>query len=230
MNIRIKFEKYSRARFIGHLDLMRYFQKALRRANLPLEFSKGFHPHPIMSFANPISVGLSSAGEYFDVRLKNEIDLDKAKEDLNDVMMEGIRISEIISLPEKTKPSMSLVYKASYTVYFNDNNTIEKENLDNAIEKLLNQKEVIYEKQTKKSVVTKDIKPFIYELYTDFIEKDNSYELPYGLCIKMTVKSGSEDNITPMPIINMLFDILNKDINEYSFGIHRDCIYLKNNN
>lgn len=229
MNIRIKFEKFSRARFIGHLDLMRYFQKALRRADLPLEFTKGFHPHPIMSFANPISVGLSSAGEYFDVRLKCDIDIDKAINDLNNVMMEGIQISEIIALPEKTKPSMSLVFKAAYTVYFNLNTSIiEKDELDKAIETLLNKKEIIYEKQTKKSIVKKDIKPFIYELYTDYINEDNHYELPKGICIKMIVKAGSEDNITPMPIINMLYDILDLNINDYKLGIHRDCIYLKN--
>ena len=54
-------------RFIGHLDLMRYFQKAVRRAELPAAYSQGFSPHMIMSFANPLGVGLTSDGEYFDI-------------------------------------------------------------------------------------------------------------------------------------------------------------------
>ena len=53
-------------KFIGHLDIMRFFQKALRRADIPVAFSGGFSPHMIMSFANPLGVGLTSDGEYFD--------------------------------------------------------------------------------------------------------------------------------------------------------------------
>ena len=54
-------------KFIGHLDVMRYFQKAMRRADIPIAFTKGFSPHMIMSFANPLGVGLTSDGEYFDI-------------------------------------------------------------------------------------------------------------------------------------------------------------------
>lgn len=54
-------------KFIGHLDVMRYFQKAMRRADIPIAFTKGFSPHMIMSFANPLGVGLTSDGEYFEI-------------------------------------------------------------------------------------------------------------------------------------------------------------------
>ena len=50
-------------KFIGHLDIMRYFQKAIRRAEIPIAFTSGFSPHMIMSFANPLGVGLTSDGE-----------------------------------------------------------------------------------------------------------------------------------------------------------------------
>ena len=63
IKIRIKFRKYGVMRFIGHLDIMRYFQKAIRRANIPIAFSGGFSPHMIMSFAAPLGVGVTSAGE-----------------------------------------------------------------------------------------------------------------------------------------------------------------------
>lgn len=52
-------------KFIGHLDVMRYFQKALRRAGMDVAFSEGFSPHMIMSFAAPLGVGITSSGEYF---------------------------------------------------------------------------------------------------------------------------------------------------------------------
>ena len=62
MKARIKFRKYGVMKFIGHLDVMRYFQKAMRRADIPIAFTKGFSPHMIMSFANPLGVGLTSDG------------------------------------------------------------------------------------------------------------------------------------------------------------------------
>ena len=67
MKLRIKFIKKGQIKFIGHLDVMRYFQKALRRAEVDVAYSSGFSPHQIMSFASPLGVGLESNGEYFDV-------------------------------------------------------------------------------------------------------------------------------------------------------------------
>ena len=63
MKARIKFAKWGAMRFIGHLDVMRYFQKALRRADIDVAYSEGFSPHQIMSFAAPLGVGLTSNGE-----------------------------------------------------------------------------------------------------------------------------------------------------------------------
>ena len=65
MKIRIKFAKTGVMKFVGHLDVMRYFQKAIRRAELPIAYSEGFSPHMLLSFASPLGVGISSTGEYF---------------------------------------------------------------------------------------------------------------------------------------------------------------------
>ena len=62
IKIRIKFRKYGVMRFIGHLDIMRYFQKAMRRAEIDICYSEGFSPHQIMSFAAPLGVGITSDG------------------------------------------------------------------------------------------------------------------------------------------------------------------------
>ena len=69
MKVRLKFSKYGALRFIGHLDVMRYFQKAIRRAGIDIAYSEGFSPHQIMSFAAPLSVGHTSSGEYFDIEV-----------------------------------------------------------------------------------------------------------------------------------------------------------------
>ena len=82
MKARIKFRKYGALRFIGHLDVMRFFQKVMRRADIPIAFTTGYSPHMIMSFANPLGIGLTSDGEYFDIELReavNSLDVKKGR-------------------------------------------------------------------------------------------------------------------------------------------------------
>ena len=67
MKVRVKFEKTGPMKYIGHLDMMRFFQKAIRRAGIDVAYSEGFSPHMIMSFAYPLGVGMTSSGEYFDL-------------------------------------------------------------------------------------------------------------------------------------------------------------------
>ena len=72
MTFRIRFAKYGVVKFIGHLDVMRYFQKVIRRSELPVCYSKGFNPHQIMSFAQPLGVGITSDGEFMEVDFEDE--------------------------------------------------------------------------------------------------------------------------------------------------------------
>ena len=60
MKVRIKFRKYGILKYIGHLDVMRFFQKAMRRADIPIAFTGGYSPHMIMSFAQPLGLGVTS--------------------------------------------------------------------------------------------------------------------------------------------------------------------------
>ena len=119
MKARIKFRKYGVMRFIGHLDVMRYFQKAMRRADIPIAFTSGYSPHMIMSFAQPLGVGVTSDGEYLDIELKESISSEKAVKQLNAVMVEGIDIVSFVQIPEDKKASgMTIVAAAEYKVSF----------------------------------------------------------------------------------------------------------------
>ena len=95
MKIRIKFRKYGIMKFIGHLDIMRYFQKAMRRADIDICYSAGFSPHMIMSFASPLGVGLTSDGEYLDIEIGNELSSEAAVKRLNGVMAEGVAVLSV---------------------------------------------------------------------------------------------------------------------------------------
>ena len=68
---RMKFNKTGSMKFIGHLDVMRYFQKAIRRTEIDVCYSQGFNPHQQLSFASPLGVGLTSDGEYMDIQLNS---------------------------------------------------------------------------------------------------------------------------------------------------------------
>ena len=118
MKIRIKFAKQGTMKFIGHLDVMRYFQKAIRRADIDIRYSEGFSPHQIMSFAAPLGVGLTSNGEYMDIEVHSAPSSEEMKKKLNDTMVEGFTVLSCRRLPEGAGNAMSLVDAADYTIRF----------------------------------------------------------------------------------------------------------------
>ena len=95
MKIRIKFAKYGTMKYIGHLDMMRFFQKAVRRAGIDVKYSEGFSPHQIMSFAAPLGVGLESTGEYMDLEVLTMTSPQEMMQMLNQVMVEGVEILSV---------------------------------------------------------------------------------------------------------------------------------------
>ena len=128
LKARIKFRKYGAMKFIGHLDIMRFFQKVMRRADIPIAFTGGFSPHMIMSFANPLGVGVTSDGEYFDIELAEEIDMNAAVERMNRVVVEGIEVVNMVPISDdKKRTGMSIVAAADYLhdsgqhMYFKEN-------------------------------------------------------------------------------------------------------------
>ena len=120
MKVRIKISKYSSMIFIGHLDMMRYFQKAIRRAELDITYSTGFSPHQIMSFAAPLGVGMYSNGEYMDIGMDSVTDAEDIKERLQTQMVEGVDILSVTILPETAGNAMASVAAARYTVRFRE--------------------------------------------------------------------------------------------------------------
>ena len=95
MKVRIKFSKEGPMKFVGHLDTMRYFQKALRRAELPVAFSGGYSPHMIMSFAVPLGVGMESLGDYFDLEMAEDMPTAEIAARLEGQMAEGMHIVSV---------------------------------------------------------------------------------------------------------------------------------------
>lgn len=193
MKIRIKFSKLGHMRFIGHLDLLRYFQKAMRRAGVPIKYSEGFSPHQIMSFASPLSLGIEGYAEYMDIEIHDDKitkDTSGYIEALNQNMCEGMEVLSFKRLSEEAKNSMACIAKAKYRAVLYDipvNLDISKK-----IAEVLDSAALIVDKKTKTGVKPTDIRPLIYDLS----EEDDS--------IYMYIANGSMQNLKPELLLDLL--------------------------
>ena len=161
MKARIKFRKYGVLRFIGHLDVMRFFQKLMRRADIPIAFTGGYSPHMIMSFASPLGIGLTSDGEYLDIELTAPVDSLEAVKRMNKECAEGIEVISIRQIPdEKKMTGMTILAAADYLVSVKEGTL--PENWKEGFSDFMAQKEIRVIKQTKRSEREVDIRPLIY--------------------------------------------------------------------
>ena len=116
MRIRITFSKLDALRYTGHLDLHRLWERAARRAELPLAYSQGFHPQPKINIAAALPLGFSSRCELIDLRLEREISLDGLRERLQETLPTGIQVSSIESVDERAPALQTQVTSAEYRV------------------------------------------------------------------------------------------------------------------
>ena len=203
-------------KFIGHLDIMRFFQKVMRRADVPIAFTGGFSPHMIMSFANPLGVGVTSDGEYFDIELAEEIDMQAAVERMNQVMVEGIDVVNMVPISESKKDTgMSIVAAADYLSSLKQG--AFPSDWEERAQKFMEQVEIKTVKKTKKSEKEVDIKPMIYQ-----------FEIR-GESVYMRVATGSVENLKPEVVMNALCTYLGMDMETVSFAHHRLDVFAKVN-
>jgi radical SAM-linked protein len=215
LKLRIKYEKTGVLRFIGHLDVMRFFQKAIRRAKLDVAYSQGFSPHQIISFAAPMPLNMTSEGEYFDGEFNSVTTTEDMINRLNATMPEGIKVRDIVILPEDAKNSMSIVSASDYYIYTNvesENDYIER--LSTAIEGFNQLEKIEILKKTKTKEELSDIKPYIYDLKT------------YKEGIYMLLASGSRMNLKPELVLEALCKSAGVCYDRYDYSIHRLETYM----
>ena len=200
-------------KFIGHLDIMRYFQKAIRRAEIPIAFTSGYSPHMIMSFANPLGVGLTSDGEYFDIELTESIASKEAVRRLNEQMVDGMEIVSFVQIPDdKKSKGMSIVAGADYLSSVKNGSL--PEDLAEKLEAFYAQNEICVVKKTKKSEKEVDIRPMIYKLEC----RDGK--------IYMRVAAGSVQNLKPELVVEAMCNEAGVPFNRYDYRIHRLETYM----
>lgn len=234
MKARIKFTKTGSMKFIGHLDIMRYFQKAFRRADIDIAYSQGFNRHQLMSFAQPLGVGLTSDGEYLDVELNSSDSDEVMMERLNAQMNDEIRVVNFHVLSDKGRNAMSIVSAADYEISLKDGYT-PVESFEELFTKFATQDKIEIEKKTKKSSSIVDIKPFIYKFAFDkeefgkMVGKDysNTVAQEYGTSQKVYLQliAGSVTNIKPDLVMEAFYQFLGQELYEFSYQYHRFDLY-----
>ena len=200
MKIRIKFRKWGVMKFIGHLDMMRFFQKAVRRADIDVRYSEGFSPHQIMSFAAPLGVGIESFGEYMDIEVRSMTSAEQIKQALSQAMVEGVEILSVSVLPDQAKNAMASVAAAGYRLQMKEG-AFPIPDLKDKIRDFYGQAHIPYTKETKKSVVELDLKQGIYEMDAD---GDGA--------VTMLVCASSSGNIKPTAVFEKFCEFAGADI------------------
>ncbi len=213
MKIRLKFTKQGAVKFVGHLDTMRLFQRAIKVAKIPVAYSQGFNPHSLVYFAMPLSVGVSSMAEYMDIVTHTDISPEEVKRLLNDILVEGIVIKDAFLVEEHSDSLMSLVHAAAYEIdlpkqdFSHEDISILKESLK--------QEEIITRKKGKKGMKSVDIKPMILDFSVE--------ELPNSLKMFLNVLAGSKENLSPQLFLKAV--LKDEEVEKKDIAIMRKELY-----
>lgn len=220
-NIRTKFRRSDEVKFISHLDLMMVFERAIRRARLPIAYSQGFNPHPGMVFGLPLSVGVTSDAEYGDFEITDdELSINEFVERLNAQLPQGLEILSAKARQSKQN-IMASIAASEYVVVVGTKSDCTEKNIKSSIHSYLEQEEIIALKKTKSGIKDTNIKDMIFDLNFE-LQPCNTFNI---IKFIMLVSAGSKANLKPDLLIESLFDFLKFDFK--IDRIHRTKLFVK---
>ena len=212
--VRVWFKKMGMSRYVSHLDLMRSMTRALRRAKVPLWYTEGYNPHPYITFALPLSLGMESLCESMDMRIEGDSTNDDIFSMLKDNMPPGI---EIIKVADPVFDPKRITF-GEFDIFFDcDKKSDEAVSL---IKDMLSKEELIVQKLGKKGrhKVLKDI---------NLIEFIKSYSVSsFGERVKLSVilPAGSTTNVNP----SLLADEIQKKTGGIGYTLIRKQLLTEN--
>ena len=198
--VRLRFSKTGRLKYISHLDINRAMSRALKRAQIPLWYTEGFNPHPYMSFSLPLSLGVESLCESVDLRIIGDITNDEIKNRLNNVLPQDIKIVDVY---DDFRDNSEIVYSDYvYKFEFKDNEAAFEK-----IKNVLSSDEIIAlkkGKQGRKRVMKEtNIKSFIYK-YSISISND-------VIVLNIRLLAGPEKNLNPSLLFDTIIRLIDMD-------------------
>lgn len=187
--MRLKYIKGNEVKYISHLDLLRTFQRAIKRAEIPIQYSQGFNPHPIVSFGLPLPVGTTSESEYMEMELAADIEAAHVAARLNKALPKGIKILEAVTVTDKKDKILNKICLASYdvTVHLKKKSDMD---FSQALLKLTASDKLVVEKSTKKGIKEVDILQDIHAL-------EVAAQGEKKVVFRMQLSAGSARNLKP---------------------------------
>jgi radical SAM-linked protein len=193
ITVRVWFTKTGRARYISHLDLNRCMTRAVQKAKIPLWYTEGFNPHPFLTFALPLSLGIDGVRESMDIRLIASIPKEEMIEKINAGLPSDIRVFDVTE--PKQKPGK--IHSAAFTITMEPEQGTPEQGAE-ALEQLLARESIIVPKKTKSGIKDVDIKPFL-DLRSLNVEER-------AVVTQWLLPAGSTQNVNP----HLIFDALSR--------------------
>ena len=212
-NYILKYSRDERVKYISHLDFIRTFHRAVRRTDLNMSFSQGFNPHPVMTIAMPLSVGITSSCEYIKIGFDGDYTCDEIMEKLNGTFPPGFRIEQVV-MAEGKKYDFAKLERAVYEVEVECNDTSKFD-----ATKFLENPELKVMKKSKSGIKESDIRPYIYQFSANAVSDTK-------MNLTMCIAAGNNYNLK----VDSVIDAMEKYTDGFSvefFATHRAKILTK---
>ena len=217
--IRVKYKKEDEMIFISHLDLQRLLQRAFRRAKINLSYSEGFNPHPKMSYGNALALGVESQGEYVDIEIEDDIEVDEFLERINNQLPEGIKFIKGQEIDPKTPSLSSVIVYGEYIFNIDLDTPLSKEFVKSRVLNFVKSEEIIVTKTNKKGrKVEVDIRPLIKNF--DLVSLDDK-----KVTFESTIATGSKANLNINILIPQILNMLDLEIDPREVSVLRRDVY-----
>ena len=190
-NYVLKYKKGEEVKYLSHLDFVRMFHRTVRRSGLPMSFSQGFNPHPIMTVAMPLSVGVTSDCEYMKIGFDGDFSGEEIKNKLNNAFPKGFKILAAVKTEGK-EHDFNKLDRAEYLIEAE----LEKPYVPDIEDFMANEK-ILVMKKSKSGIKEADIKPYIYKLRIKEA-KDNI------ILFDMIIAAGNNYNLKPETVLDAI--------------------------
>jgi len=253
LSIRIRYSRGDEVKYISHLDLMRTFERALRRTDIAVAYTGGFNPRMKLVFGLPLPVGMTSEAEYADIDTDEEINPEDFLEKLNSQLPSGLKVLEA-AVKKDSRNIMASIAAAQYEITISVGNVKTVREIHDAIMGFISQDKILAEKESKNRTAIVDIKPLILNVSL-YAGTENTYKLrdignnsagdncgknkgqehgennsglsenlTGGIKLNVTVRAGNTENLKPDLLINALSQW--SGINMKVLKIHRVNLYI----
>ncbi len=207
MRAMIRFGKQPRLRFISHLDLQRFFQRALNRTGLPIAWTQGFNPHPILSFGSALALGWTSEYEILDVKLSAPMGRKRTEEAMRAALPVDLPVLEVRMVDDRHPAPMAMVRASDYEIALSGETAAAT--LD-AAEEFLRRESVMAMRKTKSGEREVDIRPMALSLKCE------------GDVLSARLMLTEKDTLKPDLLVRALAEIAGVEVPE--MRIHRRCL------